>query len=314
MSSDASAVPWSRRARRRRGTEAVPQAVGSPRVDWSGLDPADLMSPSLYINRELSWLEFNQRVLAQAQDPSHPLLERVKFLAIAGTNLDEFFMVRVATLLKKFRAGIDEISLDGLDTEDGAGGDPQPRAGADRRAVDVLVAATPAAARGRRHPLPRAERLHARDRHVADAVLQGPDLPGADAARVRPRPSVSVHLEPAARTWRCVVRHGGRTKFARVKVPDMLPRFVPLPAGLAPHGGTAFVFLEDVIRRNIQELFPGTQVEGAHLFRVVRDTDMVIQEDEADDLLETVDRGLKQLRYGALSLLQVEAGHAARAC
>ena len=103
------------------------------------------------------------------------------------------------------------------------------------------------------------------------------------------------------------VRHGGRTKFARVKVPGMLPRFVALPDGLSPAGGTTFVFLEDVIRRNIQELFPGTHVEGAHLFRIIRDTDMVIQEDEADDLLETVDRGLKQLRYGALSLLQVES-------
>jgi polyphosphate kinase len=103
------------------------------------------------------------------------------------------------------------------------------------------------------------------------------------------------------------VKHGGRTKFARVKVPGMLPRFIQLPDSVAPQPGCTFVFLEDVIRRNIQELFPGTHVEGAHLFRIIRDTDMVIQEDEADDLLESVDRGLKQLRYGALSLLQVEA-------
>ena len=87
----------------------------------------------------------------------------------------------------------------------------------------------------------------------------------------------------------------------------MLPRFIALPDNLSPQPGVSHVFLEDVIRRNIQQLFPGTQVEGAHLFRIIRDTDMVIQEDEADDLLETVDRGLKQLRYGALSLLQVEA-------
>ena len=103
------------------------------------------------------------------------------------------------------------------------------------------------------------------------------------------------------------VRHAGRTKFARVKVPSMLPRFIALPDNLSPQPGLSHVFLEDVIRRNIQQLFPGTQVEGAHLFRIIRDTDMVIQEDEADDLLETVDRGLKQLRYGAPSLLQVEA-------
>ena len=104
-----------------------------------------------------------------------------------------------------------------------------------------------------------------------------------------------------------VVRHGGRTKFARVKVPDMLPRFVQLPDHLnAGREGQTFVFLEDVIRANMHELFPGTRVEGAYLFRIIRDTDIVIQEDEADDLLESVDRSLKQLRYGALSLLQVD--------
>src|SRR6476660_950515 len=110
----------SRRPRKRRAVEAVAEPVQVPR-DWSNLDPNDLSSPALYINRELSWLAFNERVLAQAQDPSHPLLERVKFLAITGTNLDEFFMVRVATILKKFRAGIEETSFDGLSTEDELG-------------------------------------------------------------------------------------------------------------------------------------------------------------------------------------------------
>jgi len=78
--------------------------------------PPDLSDASLYLNRELSWLAFNQRVLDQANDPAHPLLERVKFLSITGSNLDEFFMVRVATLLKKYRAGIDDLSPDGLHT------------------------------------------------------------------------------------------------------------------------------------------------------------------------------------------------------
>src|SRR4029453_5461385 len=97
-----------------------------------------------------------------------------------------------------------------------------------------------------------------------------------------------------------------RTKFARVKVPDQLQRFIPLPERLCA-SCQAFVFIEDVIKANIQELFPGTQVRSAHLFRIVRDADMVVQEDEADALFETGDRSLRKLRYGALSLLQVEA-------
>ena len=105
-----------RRPRKRRAAEVV--AAPTPlQQDWSNLDPNDLSSPALYINRELSWLSFNDRVLAQAQDGLHPLLERVKFLAITGTNLDEFFMVRVATILKKFRAGIEDVSIDGQTTE-----------------------------------------------------------------------------------------------------------------------------------------------------------------------------------------------------
>ena len=96
----------------------------------SNAAPPDLNDPGLYINRELSWLDFNQRVLNQARDDTHPLLERVKFLAIASSNLDEFFMVRVASLLRKLRAGaVDRTSIDGIDVAGAAGGDPPAAAG-----------------------------------------------------------------------------------------------------------------------------------------------------------------------------------------
>ena len=91
------------------------RAVPSPAAP--ALEPVDLKSPTLYINRELSWLEFNQRVLAQALDPAHPLLERVKFLAINASNLDEFFMIRVSTTQKRLREGIEDIAPDGFNTE-----------------------------------------------------------------------------------------------------------------------------------------------------------------------------------------------------
>ena len=104
-----------------------------------------------------------------------------------------------------------------------------------------------------------------------------------------------------------VVRHNGRTRFARVKLPDVLPRFVSVPETVSGQPGDTFVFLENVVKENIGMLFPGASVQGAHLFRIIRDTDMVIQEDEVDDLLESVDRTLKELRYGDLSQLLVES-------
>jgi polyphosphate kinase len=296
----------SRRPRKRRATEADIAPAPAPQQDWSNLDPNDLGNPALYINRELSWLAFNERVLAQAQDPSHPLLERVKFLAISGTNLDEFFMVRVATILKKFRAGIEEVSIDGQSTE-------QQLATIRARALAMLDDQTSCWSQSLR-PLLAAEGIHFLEpgdytpaidtwlaQYFKDHIF--PVLTPLAFDPGHPFPYISnLSMNLAVR-----VRHAGRTKFARVKVPSMLPRFIALPDNLSTQAGLTHVFLEDVIRRNIQELFPGTQVEGAHLFRIIRDTDMVIQEDEADDLLETVDRGLKQLRYGALSLLQVEA-------
>jgi len=295
-----------RRARRRRSAEGVDQVPGPAPIDWSRLDPADLTAPGLYLTRELSWLEFNRPVLAQAQDPSHPLLERVKFLAIAGTNLDEFFMVRVATILKKFRAGIEETSFDGLSTaEELAIIRSRALAQIDEQTACWTRDLRPQLAAEGIHFLEPSDWTPAIDQwltsyfkaHIFPVLTPLAFDPG------HPFPYISnLSMNLAVR-----VRHGGRTKFARVKVPGMLPRFVALPDALAPQGGAAYVFLEDVIRRNVQELFPGTLVEGAHIFRVIRDTDMVIQEDEADDLLETVDRGLKQLRYGALSLMQVES-------
>jgi polyphosphate kinase len=293
-----------RRARARRAKPAeVAPAPALP--DWSGVDPADLSAPALYINRELSWLEFNQRVLAQAQDSFHPLLERVKFLSITASNLDEFFMVRVATILKKFRADIDDVSIDGLNTE-------QELAAIRARALEQMDlqsacwshALRPLLAREGIHFVEPADYTPAIDQwlkqyfdtHIFPVLTPLAFDPG------HPFPYISnLSMNLAVR-----VKHSGRTKFARVKVPGMLPRFIAIPESASPHRGVSYAFLEDVIRRNLQELFPGTHVEGAHLFRVIRDTDMVIQEDEADDLLESVDRGLKQLRYGALSLLQVE--------
>jgi polyphosphate kinase len=267
-------------------------------------DPGDLKNPHLYVNRELSWLEFNERVLAQARDTSHPLLERVKFLAITGTNLDEFFMIRVATMLKKLREGIEDIAPDGYNTEQQL---EAMRQRANRMLQDQVEVWTELRERLAAERITFLESAdwtpEVRDflssyflREICPVLTPLAFDPG------HPFPLVSN----LSKNFAVVVRHKNRTKFARVKIPDALPRFVAIPDTIGGNG-QSFAFLEDVIRANIAELFPGTQVKSAHLFRVIRDADLEIEEDEADDLLESVDRRLKLLRHGALALLQVES-------
>lgn len=266
-----------------------------------------LTDPSLYLNRELSWLEFNRRVLAQAQDASHPLLERVKFLAIVGSNLDEFFMIRVASLLRKQRTNTEDVSTDGMST-----GEQLTRVR--KQALDMLAQQAKCWTQDLRPLLADQHIQFLEPGEYSPAITQyletyftreiWPVLTPLAFDPGHPFPYISnLSLNLAV-----VVKHGGRTKFARVKLPDVLPRFIPVPDRLTSRGTQAFVFLEDVVRANLPRLFPGTTVKGAYLFRVVRDADLVIQEDEADDLLESIDQGLRQRRHGALALLTVEAG------
>jgi polyphosphate kinase len=266
--------------------------------------PQALDTASLYINRELSWLAFNERVLDQARDRRHPLLERVKFLAIVGTNLDEFFMIRVAALQRQLRTHRDLVSPDGLTTEQQVA---IVRARARRMLDEQAKCWTDAlrpelAAHGIRFLEPReySEELSGYlaahfQREIAPVLTPLAFDPG------HPFP----HISNRSKNLAVAVKHEGRTKFARIKLPPVLPRFIQLPPKFSKDD-TIFVFLEDVVCANVQSLFPGTTIKSAHLFRVIRDTDMVIQEDEADDLLETVDQGLRLLRHGAPSLLQVE--------
>jgi polyphosphate kinase len=276
-----------------------------PRAADARIDPSDLKNQALYINRELSWLEFNQRVLAQATDPAHPLLERVKFLSIVGSNLDEFFMIRVATTAKKLREGIEDVAPDGYNTEQQLYA-MRTRA---RKQIDDQAACWNElrgllAAEHITLLEPDAWTPQIREYLAAHFTREiYPVLTPLAFDPGHPFPLISN----LSKNFAVVVRHGNRTKFARVKVPDVLPRFVQLPEHVAGSEGQTFVFLEDVIQANMQELFPGTQVKSAHLFRVIRDADLEIEQDEADDLLETVDRSLKQLRHGAISLMQVDA-------
>src|SRR5215208_343194 len=228
-----------------------------PRAADRRIDPADLKNPALYINRELSWLEFNQRVLAQATDASHPLLERVKFLSIVGTNLDEFFMIRVATTLKKLREGIEDVAPDGYNTEQQLYA-MRTRA---RKQIDDQAACWDELRRllaAEKIMLLEADQWTPPIREYLAAYFTREIYPVLTPLAFDPGHPFPL-ISNLSKNFAVVVRHGNRTKFARVKVPDVLPRFVQLPDTVADREGQTFVFIEDVIHANMQELFPGTQ-------------------------------------------------------
>src|SRR5436190_3838406 len=219
-------------------------------------------------------------------------------------------MIRVATTLKKLHEGIEDVAPDGYNTEQQL---YAMRSRARKQIEDQ------ASCWNELRELLAAEHIRFLERDAWTPQMR--EFLGAYFTREICPVLTPLAFDPGhpfplisnlSKNFAVVVRHGNRTKFARVKVPDVLPRFVQLPENVADRDGQAFVFLEDVIHANMQELFPGTQVKSAHLFRVIRDADLEIEQDEADDLLETVDRSLKQLRHGAISLLHVDAAMPAR--
>ena len=270
-------------------------------------DPAiqDLFDPRLYINRELSWLAFNERVLDQARTDTHPLLERVKFLAIAANNLDEFFMIRVATLTRQLRAGLRTKSPDGLTIDEQL---IAVRARADAMLRDIASCWDDAL-----RPL-----LAAADVEFLDPGDYTPRvreyLAGYFTTNVRPVLTPLAfdpghpfpYISNRSNSFAIAVEDQGVTKFARVKVPDVLPRFIPIPPSHSGRLGITLAFLEDVVLQGLPELFPGLIVSAAHLFRIIRDTDIVLREEDAEDLMESVDRSLKALRHGPITLLQTD--------
>ncbi len=278
----------------------------SPTVPESAAS-ADLHAHHLYINRELSWLEFNQRVLDQAMSEAHPLLERVKFLAIVCSNLDEFFMVRVAALLRKVRANVEQLSIDGMTV-------PALLFEIRRRsAVMMTDTATCWNARLRQALAEQGVRILEPDDYTAEtqrylaAYFRTQIYPLLTPLAFDPGHPFPV-ISNCSQNFAVVVRQGRRTRFARVKIPPPLPRFIAVPhsrSGRAA-GEHTFAFLEDVVRANLGDLFPGMEIAGAHLFRVIRDTDVDVPEEGPDDLLESMDRTLKQLRQAPPALLQVE--------
>ena len=260
-------------------------------------------SPTRYLNRELSWLDFNQRVLELAKDSNVPLLERAKFLAIFADNLDEFFEVRVAGVQDQLLAGLASSGIDGTT--------PTQQLRLIRQRVEELNESLVRVFTEIVRPKLAEEGICLLDiddlddderKHLTDEFEQRifPVLTPLAVDPGHPFPYISnlslnlavVVVEPRTKDRR----------FARVKVPPLLPRFVALP------GGERFVLLEQVIAAHLYELFPGMEIVSAFPFRVTRDADLAFEEGEADDLLAAVEMELRRRRFGEAVRLEVQRG------
>jgi polyphosphate kinase len=287
--------------------------------------PAEITDPRLYINRELSWLEFNRRVLEEAVLPDwHPLLERVKFLAIFAANLDEFFMIRVSGLKQQLSAGAVELPPDGMT--------PAEQLAAIRECLLPMLEQAKVCWHDDLIPKLRLagicvrtyDELSPAQREWLTAYFLREVFPVLTPLVLdpgHPFPQISnLSLNLAV----SLLDPDNGVQFGRVKIPLTLPRLIQLPMEVS-HGGLGngrgpralttggapahmdFVWLEQVVAANLSYLYPGVDVVEAHPFRVTRNADMEIQEDEADDLLRSIERSLRRRRFGPVVRLEIDA-------
>ncbi|MFC4556255.1 RNA degradosome polyphosphate kinase [Georgenia faecalis] len=284
--------------------------------------PEDGLLPELpegrFADRELSWLAFNQRVLEQAQDPSQPLLERAWFLAIFASNLDEFFMVRVAGLKRRIATGLAVTAASGL----------SPR--------QVLEAISERAHElHEEHARTFAEEIKPALAAEGIHLMRWDELSESEQERLRKffRKQIFPVLTPLAvdpahpfpyisglsLNLAVVVRNPttGKNHFARVKVPPLLPRFIAVDASGRPHrprdtpddaDRTSFVPIEDVIAEHLDTLFPGMEIVEHHSFRVTRNEDVEVEEDDAENLLKALEKELVRRRFGPPVRLELAEG------
>jgi polyphosphate kinase len=281
------------------------------------VSPADVVSvrdsiepsldePRFYVNRELSLLAFQKRVLEEAEDTGKPLLERVKFLSIFSSNMDEFFMVRVAALKQQVASGLPDPGLDGRSSTE--------QLDAIRAEVSSLMERAYACYREELRPALQSagialldyssltgDEIAALEAYFLDTIFPVLTPLGFDPGRPFP------HISNLSLNLAVVVADSRRmTHFARVKVPDTLPPLVPVGAPDVSGAALRFVWLEQVIRANLQALFPGLEIVEAHPFRVTRDAEVDIKELESTDLLETIEEAVWRRRFRGAVRLQVD--------
>ncbi len=295
---------------------AADAAASAASADTAQVDPESLL-PSLksfknrFIDRELTWLDFNERVLEQAEDHTLPLLERAWFLAIFSSNLDEFYMVRVAGLMRRIKAGITPVRASGLDAHQVlAQVTSRTKELTARQAALFQEDIRPALAEHNVKILgwdelnsDQQERLTRYFRHQIYPVLTPLAV---DPSHPFPYISgLSLNLAVILRNPR-----SGKEHFARIKVPDSLPRLIQVPGreldAADKAAGCAVIPIEIVIGQHLDHLFPGMDILEHHLFRVTRNEDLEVEEDDAENLLKAMEKELERRRFGDCVRLEVE--------
>ncbi|MDR3690478.1 MAG: polyphosphate kinase 1 [Fimbriimonas sp.] len=263
------------------------------------LKPIADSNTNRYLNRELSWLQFNRRVLEEAANVHNPLLERLKFLAIFESNLDEFYMVRVSGLIEQFESNVIETSPDGLSPNEQLIAISEVAEPLRRRCATVFD----------EHVKPSLEKsgIHLRhygelnDKQIRDlrSYFEREIFPLCTPLILHPAPVVPFISNRSLNIAVELSDKGTDVRLARVKVPTVIPRLVRIGKRKQE-----YVLLEEVISHNIHALFPGVEVLGSHCFRVIRDADIEIRQLEAADLITTIEETLKLRRFGDPVMLQ----------
>ncbi len=279
----------------------------------TALDPSD---PKFYLNREFSWMRFNDRVLEEALDETHPLLERLKFLAIFSNNLDEFFMIRVSGLKRQYEASAHKTPPDGLL--------PAEQIAMIRQELQPKLEEQYSC--WKEDLLPKLKKqgvkilhydqLKRKQRKILRNYFKKEIYPALTPLAFDPGHPFP-HISNLSMNLAVVVhdpQHGQR--FARLKVPKIYPRLIAIPSeesadelqelGLDERTSNIFVWLEEVVKANLDLLFPGLKIDAAYPFRVTRDADPEIEEDEASDLLAAIEESVRERQFGSAIRLEID--------
>lgn len=265
----------------------------------------DFRNPELYINRELSWIHFNERVLSEARDKQIPLFERLKFLSITASNLDEFFMIRVASLKDMVHAGYEKPDLSGML--------PKEQIDMINKITHELVATQystykrsliPALGLNEIRIVESHEDLNEKEKEYVDRYFLENVYPVLTPMAVDSSRPFPLIRNKSLNIGALVTKKGEeQLDFATVQVPSVLPRIVSLPH---TGSGKVLILLEEIIERNIHKLFLNYHIICAHPFRIMRNADLTIDEDEAEDLLKEIEKQLKKRQWGEAIRLEVE--------